>query len=1251
MTLPTKLLVPLEFPLRGEKLIEASAGTGKTYTIMTLYLRLLLHHGLQQKTKTDTDIKTQNRPTAFHCPLSVKQILVVTFTEAATAELRGRIRNRIAQAKQAFISGSSEDAEICQLLEDIDPALYRQHAVQLEANEHLLDEASIFTIHGFCQRMLKQNAFESGAYFNIELVQNREVIQLQAVKDFWRKQINSLAGELFSRVVEIWKSPENLLKSLHVSLDRKDIEIRANYSPQGLEQLHSEYISLLQQFKADWLSAVKSSDMLLLLQKTPFKKSSVAGKRGIPILFAAVNRWAENDADIKPPEELQYFSQTKLHSAKLASAAEPQHVLFIRCDALLSNPLINDYEKFIKDTIYLEALDFVRQSVQSHKLNHQELSFDDLLNDLDDALQGERGMLFSQRIREQFPVAMIDEFQDTDAVQYRIFSQVYKDQPGTGWYLIGDPKQAIYGFRGADIFTYIHAKRSISEHYSLTTNWRSSSNMISAVNQIFNFSLHNSSAKDLTARQSEFEPFIYGQDIPFYEVTAPSAENGQICRADNTPMLIDGNRPEALALLLNTTAQGYISKDDYEKNMALITAQKICNLIQKGAQGTASIGQRAVVSSDIAVLVRDGEQAKLIKKELLLKGINSVYLSERSNVFSTQEAMSLTYLMKACLEPEKKSRLKTAIAVPFLDLTFEQLDAYEEDDNLLDQLSVQFRAYQNQWQEQGILAMIRNLIFDYALTDKYLAEHSITGDGERCLTDLLHLSELLQEASTRLDSQPALLQWLEEQINSNSCNTEERQLRLENDQKLVQIVTIHKAKGLEYNIVFMPFICKYRDHNDPVARYHEQYITDQCRSNDQELRQIIDLTGSSESRQNHQKESLAEEIRLLYVGLTRSIYQCYLGIAPFRSGTAKKCMLHKSAIGYLLNSAKPMTQDVLIDKLERLSQHQAIAIDCFSRQNVFSTQPLNDCTTQQLKAHKTLKALVFDQQLETNWWVSSFTSLSRFHEQPDASEERIDDAIELEIPDSLQLDSIHTFPRGAQHGTFMHLLFEALDFTDKSTLESLVIKLAEKYGYEDKWNSILTQMVRDCIDSPVQLDDEPGSTNTLYLHEISNQQKLVEMEFYLPMKKINAESINRIISTYDELSSQAGELNFNLVQGMLKGFIDLFFEYSGKYYILDYKSNYLGSSTEHYNRTAMRKAMLEHRYDLQYQFYTLAVHRYLKSRLKDYNYKQHFGGVIYLFLRGVNNDDSNNNQYGVYFTRPDHALINKLDHLFKQGAV
>jgi exodeoxyribonuclease V beta subunit len=288
--------------------------------------------------------------------------------------------------------------------------------------------------------------------------------------------------------------------------------------------------------------------------------------------------------------------------------------------------------------------------------------------------------------------------------------------------------------------------------------------------------------------------------------------------------------------------------------------------------------------------------------------------------------------------------------------------------------------------------------------------------------------------------------------------------------------------------------------------------------------------------------------------------------------------------------------------------------------------------------------------------VTSYSALSRFHTAPtledkqtkkiaEKSVQPLEQSVsELVLP-SVDSDvneiTIFSFPRGAKHGTFLHELFEEIDFQDspKEKLHDWLIERLTINHYEPvaAWANVLSQWISFILDHALA----PTTYPDLRLSELTPKQKKVEMQFFIPMALIDADSVNQLIAHYDPLSARAGALQFNQVQGMLKGFIDLTFEYQGQYFVLDYKSNYLGDNLQDYSEQAMADAIVEHRYDFQYQLYTLALHRLLKSRLVDYDYHQHIGGVFYTFLRGMQGTSN----AGCYFTKPAFELIDKLDRL------
>ncbi|MGL4859839.1 MAG: UvrD-helicase domain-containing protein, partial [Enterobacteriaceae bacterium] len=531
------------------------------------------------------------------------------------------------------------------------------------------------------------------------------------------------------------------------------------------------------------------------------------------------------------------------------------------------------------------ALHEIRYSVQQQKRQRAELGFDDLLSRLDSALASEGGEALAQLIRQRYPLAMIDEFQDTDPQQYRIFRTLYFAREECGLLLIGDPKQAIYAFRGADIFTYLQARQQITAHYTLKTNWRSSPAMVQAVNCLF-------SRPD--------QPFVVSQ-IPFKPVEAADHNQTLIFEYQGQPV-----RPLRFWL---QPGQG-VGITEYQLVMGQQCAAQIRDWLQAGQQGEAWLhraGERKPLqAADITVLVRNRNEAAIIADALAALAIPSVYLSNRDSVFAMPEAQDLLWLMQAVLSPEQERLLRTALASRLFGLDANTLYQLNQDQKAWEARVAEFAAYRKHWQSRGILPMLREVLARRQLAENILAMPG----GERRITDLLHLGELLQEASLTLESEHALVRWLAQQITAPDGAGENQQLRLESDRHLVQIVTVHKSKGLDYPIVCLPFICGFRRQRQ--ALYHDPG----------NFQAILDLTYGEEGVQLAEKERLAEDLRLLYVALTRSVYHCSLGVAPLIGGTRKKqgmTDLHHGALGYLLQQGQSGDATLLAQHLAELA--------------------------------------------------------------------------------------------------------------------------------------------------------------------------------------------------------------------------------------------------------------------------------------------------------------------------------------------
>ncbi|HIE9838474.1 TPA: exodeoxyribonuclease V subunit beta [Klebsiella quasipneumoniae subsp. quasipneumoniae] len=1169
MTDTAESLDPLRLPLRGERLIEASAGTGKTFTIAALYLRLLLGLGGEA---------------AYPRAISVEELLVVTFTEAATEELRGRIRSNIHELRIACMRGESDNPLYSALLAEI--ADKDDAAKTLLLAERQMDEAAVFTIHGFCQRMLSLNAFESGMLFEQQLIEDESRLRYQACADFWRRHCYPLTRDIAAVIHDVWKGPRDLLKSLDRWLQGEAPQLKSPpAADETLAERHQQIIGRIDSLKQQWREQVGEIEGVLEdsgLDRRKFNRGN-QGK-----WLEKVTAWAQEETlSYQLPDALEKFAQSFLLERTKAGGEPPVHPLFSAVESLLASSLT------LTDLVLARAMVEIRDAVAREKRRRGELGFDDMLSRLDEALRGDSGEALASAIRQRFPVAMIDEFQDTDPQQYRIFRRIWRQRPETALLLIGDPKQAIYAFRGADIFTYMKARGDVAAHYTLDTNWRSSPGMVGSVNRLFSLSDN---------------PFMF-REIPFLPVKSAAKNQG-------LRFTVDAADVPAMNVWLmpgDTVGAG-----DYQTFMAQLCATQIRDWLSAGQQGRARLWRgetsRPVQASDITVLVRNRLEAAQVREALQTLGIPSVYLSNRDSVFETLEAQELLWLLQAVLSPERENTLRSALATSMFGLTALDIENLNQDEQAWDALVEEFSEYRQIWRQRGVMPMLRAL-----MTARHIAENLLaTRGGERRLTDILHISELLQEAASQLESEHALVRWLTQHIAEPDSNAASQQMRLESDKHLVQIVTIHKSKGLEYPLVWLPFIARFRKQDQ--AFYHDR----------ETFAAVLDLGQDEVSLELAEAERLAEDLRLLYVALTRAVWHCSLGVAPLSSRKSGNSDFHLSALGRLLQAGEAMDAAGLAARLADFC-HGDIALQ----------RPGElDLTPWQAPAASIppLSARELQRRIADDWRVTSYSGLQQhgFSGGQDLLPRLDVDAAGVgEVVEDPQLTP-HQFPRGAAPGTFLHSLFEELDFTQPVPDGWMAEKL-QLSGFDAQWAPVLTDWLGGVLKTRL-----PGPD--IALNQLAARDKQVEMAFYLPIAQLlTAERLDALIRQYDPLSADTPPLDFRQVRGMLKGFIDLVFRHEGRYYLLDYKSNWLGEDREAYTRPAMEQAMRAHRYDLQYQLYSLALHRYLRHRLADYDYDRHFGGVIYLFLRGM---DGQEGGQGIFTTRPVRPLIDGLDQLF-----
>ncbi len=1163
--------------LNGSLLIEASAGTGKTYTIGNLYLRHILDGKLPS------------------------EVLVVSFTNAATDELKLRIRKRLSQAYQLFEGGSSEDEFLDLLssrLAQSDPETIETFRLRLQLALRHMDEAAIFTIHGFCQIALNEFALNGNHYFEQQIITNDSLLWDNALKDWWRSCCYPMPAEhwhlLTLSQIDLSFMTE-ALKEMRRHRSQRLLPENVPSLAEILQTWESSATSLLQLSK-EWQTERDTIYEVLLNTKaiSQSQKSKLA-RQFLTDLFDCLDDYFQMSRPLLIPEELWALSTSGVEKdtmkSKIGKDESLQQVFFDKVESIRLS--LEDLKKNLRRRLILDAMDYCSERVRQQKARSNLVSFDDQIDHLLQALRSSDGKNLAEQLASRFPVAMIDEFQDTDSAQYDLFDRIYQSNDETSLGLIGDPKQAIYGFRGADIFTYIRVSQTDHiRHYSLQTNWRSDPDLITAINEVFGY--RNAS-------------FVFDESIRFSPAEAAARERSDL-------LLIDGQQSKPLSiwqLPVDEKSKPY-SNTKLHSQINQAICDEISVLLARG-----EIDGRAVRSNDIAVLVRSAWQGEALREVMIENGLNAISIG-RDSIFSSDEAVQLLGLLEAIATPANESAARQALASGLFALPVADLAEQMLNDVLWQQWATTLFALHERWSIHGFGSMFNALIHDHHLA-RSTCKQTL---AERKLTNLLHLGELLTSQSKITPGADALLAWFARQI--DQPDHDEAELRLETDEALIKIVTIHKSKGLEYPIVFLPYAWdgRYTDREQPLLRFH-----------DDQGNAVLDL--DSEQREAHwllaDRERLAEDLRLLYVGLTRARSKVY---TVFGHASGRSTQAAATAAAWLL-LAKQTPADLRIetfrayDDVEELNRRLG---EFINQQSQIELKDLPQAGTRQSAAATIEKQpfpnglKAFDRDFSLTWKISSFSGLTRDIHQATH--------VARSAPVS---DPIFNFEAGSHVGLLMHALLENLDFTGDigNQADVLIKSIAPSFGIRpNEHGNLLSYWLQQIIETPI---NESGNR----LAEISNQQRLNELDFDFPVEHFDTNQVNRLIQSYSKLPLAA--LTGADFTGLMTGSIDLVFEMDGQFFIADYKSNLIGLSMADYGPESLSKSMAERRYDLQLLIYTLALHRYLKQRLIGYQYDTHLGGCFYLFLRGMRTETGY--QFGSYFKRPDFGLIDGLDQL------
>lgn len=1187
-----------ESSLHGQHLIEAGAGTGKTFTIEGVFYRLVAEE-----------------------QIPVEKILVITFTEAATAELKARIRAKLVR----------ELAEK-QGLADAD---------RLQNALRNFDEAAIFTIHGFCLRMLQENSFESGSLFDTELVTDQSDLILEIIEDFWRIQVydaSPLWGSYFKQTTRM----NQLRKDFSGKTGQPYLKLIPAVEPfdkERIKQIETQYAKGLETVRQTWERTKDEVEQILVDKKTELNRNSHPIKK-IPVWMAEIEKWLNSDYSLDLPQKFFRFCTSGLVPKK--NKPKPNHILFEQCERFKtkSEALREVFDHQL--IAFKQALHgYLRDELTQRKRRQNIRAFDDLLLDLWRALRSDAGDALAASIRNKYDAAMIDEFQDTDPVQYDIFTRIFK-HVRIRLFLVGDPKQAIYSFRGADIFAYLNAKNQINRQSSLKHNWRSEPELVQAVNAFFD--------------RAHPPPFVYA-DIGFEPARTPDDDQKQT----QTELLINGRKaPPCRVWQLNSTLfepdelnyqkkGNPINKDAAQQRIYQAVVKEIGRLLALGKRGEAVMRtiskdnhawEQNLAPRDIAVLVLRNSEALEMQQALGQAHIPSV-LHTKKSVFESHEALELRRILAALAEPGRERLIKAALCTDIFGVDGNTLENWIQNQTEFEKCIEAFWNYHELWRQKGFMTMFRFVLVHADVLPRLIALR----DGERRITNLLHLAEILHQALFEHHlGVSELVNWLTQKISNDSF--EEHLLRLESDADAVQLVTVHKSKGLEYPIVFCPFLWNDFDVKPPYC-FHATDDSDSPPSD--AIPYLMDLASKQDnqnktvSQKRAEKERLAENLRLLYVALTRARNRCYLTWGRInQAGT--------SALAYLLHAPadlgddwaaainkryKALKDDDISEALEQLRQKSGgqITVADITQLDANAFKPFDTALAD--AASTNLAARPFNANIRDAYRIASYSALVSSH-----SATPVTGASDSDRADE---PSIFTFPRGAIAGECLHAIFEDLDFTetDAGVIADLVATKLEQYGYDAEiWGACIAQMVKNTLS--VKL------ARRFSLESVSAKNRITEMEFFFSIKSLSPRKLAAVFTQYPleieafDMAASLQALAFSQLKGFMHGFIDLVFRHDGRFYIIDWKSNHLGDAASDYTAQAINQSMFDHYYVLQYHLYVTALHRYLNKSLPGYDYDTHFGGVFYIFLRGVQPD---NPESGVFYDRPPVGRIEALDGL------
>ena len=1183
-------------PLQGRLQIDASAGTGKTWTMAALYLRLLLD---------DADGRARALP---------EQVVVSTFTDAAAQELGARLRQRVEEAlrwSQAPLAAPADGSGIEDPVRawvrqrwDAQPARRDADRTHLLAALAQLDRAPIGTLHGLCHRILSAHPLESEQGFQpLALGDGRRVLEMLA-HDLLRR---IGAGEPPEHACELPKGCRRLdgLTKAIASLLQPGVVVTPPPTHEALRASVTPWLDGQLRALATWDGNYK-------------------GKTAVPHNEACALRDFLDGSPVLP-ESLKV----------LPGFDEPKSTVLEPARAILLDPgfrtAMRGLAAAIEQATNPERAFWawwwpqLRAMQDARSLEIGETGFDRLIEQVSRVMR-KPGSALPDTVFARWPIALVDEFQDTDGAQYALLDRLYRDADGAARGLlamVGDPKQAIYSFRGGDIAAYLAACGDADTALTLGTNQRSSTAYVTACNTLF------------AGERAQLG--TGGTPIAYVPVQAAG-------RADARPLLEDG-KPITAPLVFHRLDL------DLPNSVMRPKAIEACAalVVDLLASGRYRLGDRALQPGDLAVLLVSNAEVAALRRALQRHGVPCAGQG-RQTVFDSEWARDLLIALHAVRHPGDAGALRAALLTPLFGLPPQALPALEADGGL-DGWRERFIALRQRWTQAGVLAVVHALI-DLAVPT--LAKRA-EGDGERALTDLRHLGELLQQEAETGPSPDALLDWMRAQReDEEDVASGERSLRLESDAKRVRLMTLHASKGLEFPVVLLPTLWAH-EHRPPKGPAIAAQDASGARAAVFEASALKDA-----------KDALQDErFRLLYVALTRAEHACHVFTLPPERPSQRQ--------GNRKNAASPKSDpdrsalDALLARWPE-AEREGPGLAWRRHWPLPPDRPYRSPDTKDAPvdaAPPAPRGFVLPGRY-------SFSGLSghgerRHVEASAADDERravLDERSAPEVPldavpepipsPAFDDDTFATWQalasvRGTGFGQAVHDLFEARQPGMAFAADLAAVKRAlEQHAVRTSDGSPLAAVaprVAAMLDRCLAVPLPTGDARPCTLGGLGPAQQALELEFQFHIEAAAMGDLRRLADAHGE-PRLIPEGPIDRLRGAMVGAIDLVFEHGGRFHVLDYKTNALPTLAD-YAPDALVAAMDAHHYRFQAFLYTLAVHRHLRQRLRDrYAYATHVGPAIYLFVRAAGLAPDTAPELGLWSQRFPEALVLAADGLF-----